>query len=209
MITKLAFFPLEKKTFRNCLLNFRWLLKGVHTIGVLQKGITFKGCLFQSLPTELEFSEIPYQGMTVLFPPEDFKSFPPSAPGFLTLYSFHVSSIGIPPTKLKGRKEDNNENFKKNFKWDIIFKALKLAAKKEKGRKKDILKYFTEKLHIDEDEAEELLKALELLGYIANGVHKNEKGEYEQTWKITRRGLREVSPFWKLLLTKVKDFATK
>jgi hypothetical protein len=75
-------FSVRGKTFRNCLFNFQWWLREVHTIGVLQKEITFKGFLFQSLLKELVFSEIPYQGMIVLFPPEDFKNLPPSVAGF-------------------------------------------------------------------------------------------------------------------------------
>ena len=83
----------------------------------------------------------------------------------------------------------------RDFEWSEIKQALEIVVSNKRGYKEDLLNRFQSLDFISSrQEAEELFSTLEVLGYISNGITKEEGGKF--TWKATSRAYKEVSPLW-------------
>jgi hypothetical protein len=80
--------------------------------------------------------------------------------------------------------------------WETIKRALLIITDLKRGLKEELLKRFVE-LTGSELRAQKLFEQLELLGYLSNGISKQQG--FKETWRATKKAYKEIYPTWKLI----------
>ena len=87
------------------------------------------------------------------------------------------------------------------FSAPVIRDALKVITDKEYGYSEELPNLLKEKVRGIKtfEEAKNLIRVLEILGFISNGFVRENKA-YKSTWKATDKAYREIYPLWRYLI---------